>query len=178
MVRSAEHTGSRAEFDVRAAQLETCAEEILCLLAAHGVELLLLNSGTDSAPLQEAFAALEERGVPTPSAITSTFESVALAAAHGYWQATARPQAVFVHVDVGTQNLGAMVHDLLRDRAGAVVLAGKAPYGEDAGSRGARSSPIHWQQDVPDQAGIVRSYAKSRASSAGRCRWRGVESPA
>ncbi|HJS94859.1 MAG TPA: thiamine pyrophosphate-dependent enzyme, partial [Solirubrobacteraceae bacterium] len=62
--------------------------------------------------------------------------------------------------DVGTQNLGAMVHDVLRDRAGAVVLAGKTPYGEDALSPGGRSSPIHWRQDVPDQAGIVRPYAK------------------
>src|SRR5581483_812937 len=40
------------------------------------------------------------------------------------------------------------------------VLAGKTPDGEDALSPGARSSPIHWQQDVPDQAGIVRPYAK------------------
>ena len=142
------------------ADVRNCAEEILYLLAAHGVELLFLNPGTDSAPLQEAFAALAERGVPVPRAIVSTFESVSLAAAHGYWQATQRPQAVFVHVDVGTQNLGAVVHDVLRDRAGAVVLAGKTPYAEDAGSPGARSNPIHWQQDVPDQAGIVRPYAR------------------
>ncbi len=122
--------------------------------------MLFLNPGTDSAPLQEAHAALSERGVAVPRVVLSSFESVALAAALGYWQATGRPQAVFVHVDVGTQNLGAMVHDALRDRAGVVVLAGKTPYAEDAGSAGARSSPIHWQQDVPDQAGIVRSYAK------------------
>jgi len=132
----------------------------VCLLTAAGVELLFLNSGTDSAPLQEALAALAERGLPTPRVLTSTFESVALAAAHGFWQATQRPQAVFVHVDVGTQNLGAIVHDVFRDRAGAVVLAGKAPYAEDALLPGARSNPIHWQQDVPDQAGILRSYAR------------------
>jgi acetolactate synthase I/II/III large subunit len=143
-----------------APELRTCAEEILYLLAVHGIEVLFLNPGTDSAPLQEAFASLSERGIAVPRIVVSTFESVSLAAAHGYWQATQRPQAVFVHVDVGTQNLGAMVHDVLRDRAGAVVLAGKTPYGEDALSPGARSSPIHWRQDVPDQAGIVRPYAK------------------
>jgi acetolactate synthase-1/2/3 large subunit len=143
-----------------AADLRTCAEEVLHLLAVHGIELLFLNPGTDSAPLQEAFVALSGRGVPVPRIIVCTFESVSLAAAHGYWQATGRPAAVFVHVDVGTQNLGAIVHDVLRDRAGAVVLAGKTPYAEDALSPGARSSPIHWQQDVPDQAGIVRPYAK------------------
>ena len=142
------------------ADVRSCAEEVLFLLHEHGVDYLFLNPGTDSAPLQEAVAALTSRQVPVPQIITSSFESVALAAAHGYWQMTQRPQAVFVHVDVGTQNLGAMVHNVLRDRAGVVVLAGRTPYGEDASAPGGRSHPIHWQQDVPDQAGIVRSYAK------------------
>ena len=95
-----------------------------------------------------------------PTVLISTFESVSLAAAHAYWKLTGRPQAVFVHVDAGTQNLGAMVHNVMRDRAGVVVIAGKTPYGEKAGLSGGRSSAIHWQQDVPDQAGIVRGYAK------------------
>jgi acetolactate synthase-1/2/3 large subunit len=143
-----------------AVDVRSCAEEVLALLRLHGTDVLFLNPGTDSAPLQEAAASLRRRGVPIPRIVTSTFEAVALAAAHGFWQVTRRPQAVFVHVDVGTQNLGAMVHNVLRDRAGVVVLAGRTPYGEDSLAMGGRSSPIHWQQDVPDQAGIVRPYAK------------------
>ncbi|MEV5711518.1 thiamine pyrophosphate-requiring protein [Actinoallomurus sp. NPDC052274] len=138
----------------------TTAEHLLWLLHQHGVDHLFLNPGTDSAPLQEAAVTLAEAGVGMPKIITCTFESVALAAAHGYWQVTGRPQAVFVHVDVGTQNLGAMVHNAMRDRAGVVVIAGKTPYGEDPDSPGGRSHTIHWQQDVPDQAGVVRGYAK------------------
>jgi acetolactate synthase-1/2/3 large subunit len=161
-------------------ELNTCAEEILYLLAVHGVNLLFLNPGTDSAPLQEAALALSLKKAPSPRLITTSFESVALAAAHGYWQATRRPQAVFVHVDVGTQNLGAMVHNIMRDRAGVVVLAGKTPYAEDSLSLGARSSFIHWQQDVPDQAGIVRGYAKwimelTRADDAPRVIGRAIQ---
>jgi acetolactate synthase-1/2/3 large subunit len=140
--------------------LKTTAEHLVYLLAAHGVEYLFLNPGTDSAPIQEAVYALQEAGVPTPTVLISTFESVSLAAAHAYWKMTGRPQAIFVHVDAGTQNLGAMVHNVMRDRAGVVVIAGKTPYGEQAGLSGGRSSAIHWQQDVPDQAGIVRGYAK------------------
>jgi acetolactate synthase I/II/III large subunit len=140
--------------------LKTTAEHLVYLLAAHGVEYLFLNPGTDSAPVQEAAYALEEAGIPTPTVLMSTFESVSLAAAHAYWKLTGRPQAIFVHVDAGTQNLGAMVHNVLRDRAGVIVIAGKTPYGEEAGLSGGRSSPIHWQQDVPDQPGIVRGYAK------------------
>jgi acetolactate synthase-1/2/3 large subunit len=144
----------------RIQDLKTTAEHLVYLLAAHGVEYLFLNPGTDSAPLQEAVYVLQEAGLPAPAVLISTFESVSLAAAHAYWKVTGRPQAVFVHVDAGTQNLGAMVHNVMRDRAGVVVIAGKTPYGEKAGPSGGRSSAIHWQQDVPDQAGIVRGYAK------------------
>ncbi|MGH8987194.1 MAG: thiamine pyrophosphate-binding protein, partial [Acidimicrobiales bacterium] len=143
-----------------APDLRTCAEDVLYLLGAHGVEVLFLNPGTDSAPIQEAAATLAERGLPQPRIVACSFEAVALAAAHGYWQATGRPQAVWVHVDAGTQNLGAMVHNVLRDRAGVVVLAGRTPYGESAEDPGGRDAAIHWPQDVPDQAGILRGYAK------------------
>ncbi|GAB2862085.1 thiamine pyrophosphate-binding protein [Actinoallomurus bryophytorum] len=139
---------------------KTTAEHLLWLLHEHGVEHLFLNPGTDSAPVQEAAAVLTDAGVPIPRIIPCTFESVGLAAAHGYWQVTGRPQCVFVHVDVGTQNLGAMMHNAFRDRAGVIVIAGKTPYGEDPESAGGRSHVIHWQQDVPDQAGVVRGYAK------------------
>jgi acetolactate synthase I/II/III large subunit len=141
-------------------QPATTAEHLLWLLSEHGVEHLFLNPGTDSAPLQEAVATLAKAGVTIPKIIVCSFESVALAAAHGYWQVTRRPQCVFVHVDVGTQNLGAMMHNALRDRAGVVVIAGKTPYAEEPDSPGGRSHTIHWQQDVPDQAGTVRGYAK------------------
>jgi acetolactate synthase-1/2/3 large subunit len=141
-------------------KLKTTAEHLVSLLAANGVEYLFLNPGTDSAPLQEAVYTLAEAGLPAPTVLLSTFESVSLAAAHAYWNMTGRPQAIFVHVDAGTQNLGAMVHNVLRGRAGVVVIAGKTPYGEEDGPSGGRDRPIQWQQDVPDQPGIVRGYAK------------------
>jgi acetolactate synthase-1/2/3 large subunit len=139
--------------------LKTTAEHLVSLLAAHGVEYLFLNPGTDTAPVQEAVYALEEAGLPAPTVLLSTFESVSLAAAHAYFKVTGRPQVVFVHVDAGTQNLGAQVHNVMRDRGGVVVIAGKTPYG-DEGEPGARDAPIQWQQDVPDQPGVVRPYAK------------------
>ncbi|HZD65796.1 MAG TPA: thiamine pyrophosphate-requiring protein [Acidimicrobiales bacterium] len=158
----------------------TTAEQILALLAQHGVEFLFLNPGTDTAPFQEAMTSLPARGVRIPRVVPCSHEAVALAAAHGYWKVTGRPQCVVVHVDVGTQNLGAMVHDAFRDRAGVVLIAGKAPYGEDPDVPGGRSNPIHWHQDVPDQAGIVRGYAKwsmeiTRPDVVARCVGRAVQ---
>lgn len=160
--------------------LSTAAEHLVWALGAQGVEVIFLNPGTDTAPLQEAFLALPEKGLPVPRVVGCTYESVALAAAHGYWQVTRRPQCVVVHVDVGTQNLGAMAHNVLRDRAGVVVLAGKTPYGEDATSVGGRSTSIHWQQDVPDQMGILRGYSKwgveiARADIVGRAVGRALQ---
>jgi acetolactate synthase-1/2/3 large subunit len=138
----------------------TVAEQILSVLAARGVRHVFLNPGTDTAPFQEAASSLADRGLPCPRFIPCAHESVALSAAHGYWQVTREPQCVMVHVDVGTQNLGAMLHDAMRDRAGVVLIAGKAPYDVDGRAPGGRDTYIHWLQDVPDQAGIARGYVK------------------
>ena len=53
-----------------------------------------------------------------------------------------------------------MMHNAFRDAAGVIIVAGRTPYGEDRGALGGRSNPIHWQQDVADQPGIVRGYTK------------------
>jgi acetolactate synthase-1/2/3 large subunit len=136
------------------------AEGIVQLLAAQGVDCLFLNPGTDTAPLQEALVALEARGHRVPRVVPSLFEGVAMAAAHGYFAITRRPQVVVVHVDVGTQNLGANLHNAQRGQAGVVILAGRTPYTVGGDVLGRRSSAIHWLQDVPDQIGIVRGYVK------------------
>jgi acetolactate synthase-1/2/3 large subunit len=83
-----------------------------------------------------------------------------MAAAHGYFLVTRKPQLVVVHVDVGTQNLGGNVHDAMRGQAGVVILAGRAPYTVDGLLPGSRDRAIQWQQDVTDQIGIVRNYVK------------------
>ncbi|HEU5422139.1 MAG TPA: thiamine pyrophosphate-requiring protein, partial [Nitrolancea sp.] len=136
------------------------AEGYVAALAAQGVDCLFLNPGTDTFPIQEALAKLAALGRPAPRTVLCLFEVVALAAAHGYYAATGRPQAVLVHVDVGSQNLGSMLHDAQRGRAAVVIAAGRAPYTTDPSQRGSRSSYIHWLQEQLDQHGIVRNYVK------------------
>ena len=136
------------------------AEGYLVALAAQGVDCLFLNPGTDTFPIQEAAAKLRALGRPAPRVVLCPFETVALAAAHGYYAATGRPQAVLVHVDVGTQNLGSMVHNAQRGRIGVVITAGRAPYTSDPEQRGTRDEFIHWFQEQRDQHGIVRNYTK------------------
>lgn len=126
-----------------------------------GVEAIFINPGTDTAPVQEAAAALGSTGVAIPRLILCPHEATALAAAHAYFAVTGRPQVVMVHVDVGTQNLGAMVHDAARGAAGVVIMAGRAPItGPKEGMPGHRDHHVQWVQDAADQAGIVRPYVK------------------
>ncbi|MGC5617148.1 thiamine pyrophosphate-requiring protein [Georgenia sp. Z1491] len=142
--------------------LEACngAEALLRLMAAQGVDWIFVNPGTDTAPVQEAAVALRERGIPAPRIQLCPDERVALAAAQGYWLRTGRPQVVLVHVDVGTQSLGAMLHNAQRGNSGVVIMAGTSPRTLEGELPGGRSIPVHWQQDQIDQAGIVRGYVK------------------
>ncbi|MFB6096032.1 MAG: thiamine pyrophosphate-requiring protein [Haloferacaceae archaeon] len=142
----------------------TAATELLLGLADQGVEYLFANFGTDHTPILEAMAAVREagRGADLPEVVVCPHEFVALSAAHGYAAATGRPQAVLVHVDVGTQNLGAGMHNAHRSDAPVFVVAGLAPV-SDGDHPGARDKTVHYLQDVFDQPGIVREY----------CRWTG-----
>jgi acetolactate synthase-1/2/3 large subunit len=136
------------------------AEAYVEALASQGVEYLFLNPGTDTFPIQEAISKLRALGRPTPRTVLCLFEVVALAAAHGYYAATGRTPAVLVHVDVGTQNLGGMLHNAQRARVPVLISAGRSPYTTDAGRRGSRDTYIHWLQEQLDQHGIVRNYVK------------------
>lgn len=80
--------------------------------------------------------------------------------ADGYARLTNKPQAVIVHVDVGTQGLGAAVHNASTGRAPVLLFAGLSPYTLEGEMRGSRTEYIHWVQDVPDQKQILSQYMR------------------
>lgn len=88
---------------------------------------------------------------------------VAMSMADGYARLTNKPQAVIVHVDVGTQGLGAAVHNASAGRAPVLVFAGISPITQEGELRGSRTEFIHWIQDVPDQKQIVAQYCRYSA---------------
>lgn len=85
---------------------------------------------------------------------------VALSMADGYARLTSKPQCVIVHVDVGTQGLGAAVHNASCGRAPVLIFAGLSPFTIEGEMRGSRTEYIHWIQDVPDQKQIVAQYCR------------------
>jgi len=137
----------------------TVAEAFLELLASRGVKYFFGNSGTDFAPIIEAFAKRQTQGKDWPVPLTVPHEIPAVAMAHGYTMSTGRPQAVMVHVIVGTANALGGIMNAARARVPMLFLAGRTPVSEK-GHRGARDLGIHWAQESFDQGAMVREFVK------------------
>src|SRR5881396_1269664 len=129
--------------------VESTAEAYLELLAARGVEYFFANAGTDFAPLIEAYSRRMAQGQASPRPMTVPHEVVAVGMAHGYAMVTGRPQAVMVHVIVGTANALGGVINAARGGVPMLFTAGRNPITE-AGFRGSRERRIHWAQESFD----------------------------
>jgi acetolactate synthase I/II/III large subunit len=131
-------------------------------LAEAGIRYIFANLGSDHPGLIEALAQARADGrrADLPELIVCPHEMVALSAAHAYAAVSGEPQAVLVHVDAGTQNMGGAVHNAARGRIPVLIFAGAAPFTMDGELPGGRNEYIHWLQDVRDQRGIVRNYTK------------------
>jgi acetolactate synthase I/II/III large subunit len=144
----------------RAPDFEQVADAFLELIAAHGSDKAFVNPGTDTYPLQEAWARRKEQGLREPEPVLCTHEFTAVSAAHGYYLVTGRPQTVLVHVDAGTANAAGALGNAAGAQAGIVMCAGRVPFGCSGDVCGDRDNYIMWSQDPLDQAGLVREYVK------------------
>lgn len=138
----------------------TVAEQLLRLCADAGVKYIFSNLGSDHPAFISAFARLQQAGLPMPEVVVCPHEMTTLSAADGYAMVTRQPQLVLVHVDVGTQNLGASVHNAARGRIPAIVVAGLSPVSCDPSVLGHRNEYIHYTQDTSRQSDIVAPYMK------------------
>lgn len=137
-------------------EVETVGEAYLDLLADRGVDYLFANSGTDFAPIIEPMC---KPGTRYPKPITVPHENVAVSMAHGYYMVSGRPQAVMLHVSVGTANGICAIMNAARAQVPILFTAGRTPITE-AGLTGSRDVPIHWPQEMFDQAGMLRELVK------------------
>ena len=141
------------------AMSENVAETFLALLKLKGIDYLFINSGTDAAPLAEAYARQPLSGLEFPTPLIGTHENLVVGMAHGYTMVTGKPQAVMVHVSVGAANAVCGVMNARRDAVPMLFIAGRSPLFEK-GPVGARSGAIHWAQEMYDQAGMLRELVK------------------
>ncbi len=137
----------------------SAAEILLRQMAACGIDFLFGNGGTDFPPIVEAYARAEGSDDKLPKPLLVTHENCAVAMAHGAYAVSGRPQAVMVHVNVGTANTLNALWDAARDQVPLLLLAGRTPYSE-RGRHGSRNRYIHWAQEMFDQAGMLREAVK------------------
>lgn len=135
------------------------SDAYLRLLADRGVDYLFANGGTDFAPIIESFAKADAEDVKMPTPVIAPHENVAVGMAHGYYLVTGKPQAVMVHVNVGTANAICGIINAFRDRVPIIMTSGRTPLTERE-LPGSRSGSIHWAQEMFDQAGMLREVVK------------------
>jgi acetolactate synthase-1/2/3 large subunit len=138
----------------------TVADAYLALLADRGIDYLFANAGTDFAPLIESYAKSLATGVRVPKPVTVPHENVAISMAMGHYLKSGKPQAVMVHVNVGTANAVCGIMNAWRGNIPVLFTAGRTPFSEDSGMLGQRSGEIHWPQELRDQGAIVREFVK------------------
>lgn len=148
-----------SQIKTRQPSFDSVAEAYLCLLKSRGVDWLFANAGTDFAPIIEALTKGNADGLPMPEAVPITHENVAVGMAHGYYLITGRPQAVMFHVNVGTANALMGLINAARDNVPILFTSGRTPITE-SGRIGSRDLPIHWGQEMFDQAGMLREVVK------------------
>ena len=139
---------------------ETAADAWLGLLAARGVEYLFANGGTDFAPVVEAYAKGQKAGWKLPKVVVVPHENMGVAMAHGYTMITGKPQAMMVHVGVGTANSMNGLINASRQNLPILFTAGRTPITESGALPAARNNYIHWAQEHFDQGAMLREFMK------------------
>src|SRR5206468_3008745 len=99
-------------------------------------------------------------------------ENLGVAIAHGYTMITGRPQAMMVHVGVGTANAVNGLMNASRMNIPLLFSAGRTPLTESGALPGARNNYIHWAQEHFDQGGMLREFMKWTTSCVTRSRSR------
>jgi acetolactate synthase-1/2/3 large subunit len=143
-----------------ALKADTAAEAWLMLLATRGVDYLFANGGTDFAPVAEAFAKCQKAGTRLPKVVITPHENLGVAMAHGYTMVTGKPQAMMVHVGVGTANALNGLINASRQNVPILFTAGRTPLTESGAVPAARNNYIHWAQEHFDQGAMLREFVK------------------
>src|SRR5579885_2658655 len=118
-------------------RLPIAAEAFRRALAEHGVDYFFCNPGTDFPPIVEAFSRAKKTNAKVPRPVLVPHENLAVGMAHGAYLMTGRPQAVMVHVNVGTVNSVNNITNLSRDRVPLILFVGGTATTEK-GSFGSR----------------------------------------
>ena len=109
-------------------------EALIRAAADLGSDYVFSSSGSEWAPVWEAYARRAEAGVETLPYVDATHETTAVGMATGYAAVTGRPQVVLLHAAAGLLQGANAIHGALLTGAPVVVCSGEsAGYGDAAG---------------------------------------------
>ncbi len=126
------------------------AEAFVEVLNANGVDCVFFNPGSVIAPIQAAFLKYKAAGKRTPKLVLCLDESVAMAAAHGHYMISGRPQVVMVHDELGTLQVGGAMHNVQWGRIPVILWSGKTPSHQR----------LDWRREPFDICRTMRSCVK------------------
>ena len=99
-----------------------------------GADYIFSSSGSEWAPVWEAYARRAEAGARSPKYVDLTHETTAVGMAIGYAAVTGRTQVVLLHAAAGLLQGANAVHGALLTGAPVVVCSGESTgYGDAAG---------------------------------------------
>jgi acetolactate synthase I/II/III large subunit len=149
-----------SEIGVTSIPVSTGAEAFLAQVRALGtVRYLFANTGTDHGPIIEALAKTAKEDPADIQPIVVPHEMAAVSMAHGYYNATQKPQMVLVHTLPGTANALGGIINAQSCNVPLFLVAGRTPITEGE-LRGGKSQNIHWRQESRDQGALVREFVK------------------
>ena len=90
------------------------AEAFIEVLNTNGVENIFFNPGGEQASIQATVAKYRVEGKKCPRLVLCLDEAVAMTAAYGHYLASGQPQAVMVHAELGTLQIGGAWHNAQR----------------------------------------------------------------
>jgi acetolactate synthase-1/2/3 large subunit len=126
------------------------AEAFIQVLNRWGVENVFFNPGIDTVPVQFTLSRLKSGGEKAPALVLCLDESVAMAAAHGHYMLSGKPQVVMAHRELGTFQVGGQWTNIQAGHIPVVFCAGLA----------GRSNRLTWQGKPFDMGSIVRNNVK------------------
>lgn len=126
------------------------AEAFVEVLNANGVECIFFNPGSVTTPIQVAILKYRASGKRAPKLILCLDESVAMAAAHGHYMVSGRPQVVMVHDELGTLQVGGAMHNAQWGRIPVILCVGKTPSDQR----------VNWLQEPFDICRTMRNCVK------------------
>jgi acetolactate synthase I/II/III large subunit len=109
-------------------------EALIRAAADLGADYIFSSSGSEWAPVWEAYARRAEAGTGTLPYVDVTHETTAVGMACGYAAVTGRPQVVLLHAAAGLLQGANAIHGALLTGAPVVICSGESTgYGDGAG---------------------------------------------